>query len=121
VCTGKAVHYEHTVRPDRRAGVRCTEYEPRGRFKLGWVVALGAVGQGHTLVPVSTQLELTLPLFAQLKLTVYPMEPKLTGGCVPEVLKLSSKVSDVFPKVLKLSFKVSECKPLPSGCWRAGS
>jgi hypothetical protein len=33
---------------------------------------------------------------------------------VPNVLKLSSNVSDVFPKILKLSFEVSECKPLPA-------
>jgi hypothetical protein len=31
------------------------------------------------------------------------------------VLKLSSKVSDVFPKVLKLSLEVSECKSRPAG------
>jgi hypothetical protein len=36
---------------------------------------------------------------------------------VPEVLKLSSNVSDVFPKVLKLSSEVSECKPLGTGMY----
>ena len=51
--------------------------------------------QGLTLVPISAQLQLALPLSAQLKQTVCPMQPKLTRGCVPEVLKLSSDVSDV--------------------------
>jgi len=31
------------------------------------------------------------------------------------MLKMSSKVSDVFPGVLKLSSEVSECKPLQGG------
>ena len=31
------------------------------------------------------------------------------------MLKLSSYVSDVFPEVLKLSSEVSECKPLGVG------
>jgi hypothetical protein len=69
--------------------------------------------QGLTIVPVPAQFELTLPLSAQLKLTLSPIYPNLTRGCGPEVLKLSSDVSGVFPKVLKLSSDVSECKPLP--------
>jgi hypothetical protein len=44
------------------------------------------------------------------------MQPKLTRGRGPKVLKLSSNGSNVFPKVLKkvlkLSSEVSECKPL---------
>jgi len=40
---------------------------------------------------------------------------QLTRGCVPEVLKLSSNVSDVLPKILKLSSEVSECKPVHAG------
>ena len=48
-----------------------------------------------TLVPTSAQLELTLPLSAQLKLTASPIHPNVTRGRVPEVLKLSSDVSDV--------------------------
>jgi len=72
-------------------------------------------GQGLTLVPISAQLQLTLPLSAKLKLTSSPMLPKLTHGCGPIVLKLSSTVSDVFPKVLKLSSEVGECKPLGTG------
>ena len=51
--------------------------------------------QGLTLVPISTQLELTFPLSAQLKRTLSPILPSLTRGCVPKVLKLSSNVSDV--------------------------
>ena len=74
----------------------------------------GARRQGLTLVSISAQLELTLPLSAQLKLTLSPILTKLTRGCVPEVLKLSSNVIDVFLKVLKLSSEVSECKPLPA-------
>jgi hypothetical protein len=54
--------------------------------------------QGLTLVPISAQLELTLPLSAQLKLTVSPIEPNLTRGCVPKVLKLSSDVRAMCPK-----------------------
>jgi len=54
--------------------------------------------QWLTLVPTSAQLELTLPLSAQLKLTSFPMSPNLTRGCVLKVLKLSSNVSDVAPR-----------------------
>ena len=68
--------------------------------------------QGLTLVRIPAQLELTLSLSAQLKLTMSSIQPKSTRGCVPRVLKLSSNVSDVFPKVLKLSSEVSECNPL---------
>jgi hypothetical protein len=39
-------------------------------------------GQGLTLVPISAQLELTLPLSAQPELTFSPAQPKLTRGCV---------------------------------------
>jgi len=56
-----------------------------------------------------------LPLSAQLKLTPSPLQPTLTRGRGPKVLKLSSNGSDVSPKVLKLSFEGSECKPLPRG------
>ena len=58
---------------------------------------------------------LTLPLSSQLKLTVSPIKPNAAHGCVPNVLKLSFTVSDVFPKVLQLSSEVSECKPLGAG------
>jgi len=70
--------------------------------------------QGLTLVLISAQLELTLPLSAQRKLTLTPTQPNVTRGCSPKGLKLSS-VNDVFAKVLKLSFEVSECKPLGAG------
>ena len=80
-----------------------------------------ALQQGLTLVPVIAQLELTLPFSAQLKLTLSPIQPQLTRGCVPKVLKFSSDVSDEFPKVLKLSFEVSECKPLPSSAFCAST
>jgi hypothetical protein len=69
--------------------------------------------QGLTLVPTSAQLELALPISAQLKLTLSPIQLTLTRECVPKRLKLSSNVSVVFPKVLKLSSEVSESKPLP--------
>jgi hypothetical protein len=52
-------------------------------------------GQGLTLVPISVQLALTLPLSAQLKLTLSPTQPTLTRGCGWKVLNLSSNVSDV--------------------------
>jgi hypothetical protein len=52
--------------------------------------------QGLILVPISAQLELTLPPSAQLKLTLSLVRPKLTRGCVPKVLKLSSNVSGVY-------------------------
>jgi hypothetical protein len=77
-------------------------------------MAAGAFTQGLTLVPISAQLELNLPLSAQLDLASPLLQPKLSRGCVPKVLKLSSNGSDVLPKVLKLSSEVSECKPLPS-------
>jgi len=54
-----------------------------------------AVEQGLTPVPIPAQLELTLPLSAQLKLTLSHMRPKLTRVCGPKMLKLSSNVSDV--------------------------
>jgi len=56
-----------------------------------------ALEQGLTLVPISAQLELTLPVSAQRKLTVSPIQPKVNRGCVPKVLKLSStrSVNDV--------------------------
>jgi hypothetical protein len=52
-------------------------------------------GQEPTLVPIPAQRELTLSLSAQLKLTVSFVYPKLIREGVPEVLKLSSNVSDV--------------------------
>jgi hypothetical protein len=54
--------------------------------------------QGLTLVPISAQVELTLPLSAQLKLAVSLTQRKLSRGCGPKVLKLSSNVSDVSRK-----------------------
>ena len=57
----------------------------------GGCQACGATLQGLTLVPTSSQLELTLPLPAQPKLTVSPTH----ASCVRNVLKLSSNVSDV--------------------------
>jgi hypothetical protein len=78
--------------------------------------AARAADQGLTLVPISAQLELTLPLSTQL--TLSPTPPRLSRGCGPKVLKLSSNGSDVFLKVLKLSSEVSECKPLPLRSWR---
>ena len=71
--------------------------------------------QGPTFVPISAQVELTLPRSTQLKLILSPISPKLTRGCGLKVLKLSSSVSNVFPKGLKLSCEVSECKPLLGG------
>jgi hypothetical protein len=47
---------------------------------------------------------MTLPISAQLKLTLSPVSLKLTRGCVPRVLKLSPNVSEVLPKVLKLIY-----------------
>ena len=56
---------------------------------------IAAEYQGLTIVPISAQPELTLPLPAQLKLTLSPTQPKLSRGCGPKVLKLSTNVSDV--------------------------
>jgi hypothetical protein len=50
--------------------------------------------RGFTLVPIPAQLELTLPLTAQLWSTVSPIQPNVPRGCGPKVLKLSSNVSD---------------------------
>jgi hypothetical protein len=41
-----------------------------------------------------SQPELTLPLSAQLKLTLSLTQPELLRGCGPKVLNLSSNVSD---------------------------
>jgi len=92
-----------------------TNTRPRPPHPRGPGPRARCLRQGLTLVPVSAQLELTLPLSAQLKLTVSPISPDVTRGCVLKVLKLSSKASDKPPKVLKLSSEVSECKPLVSG------
>ena len=74
-------------------------------------------GVGRGLHSSTSQLNLSslcsFPL--NLSLLCPPCNPKLTPGCVPKVLKLSSNVSDVFPKVLKLSSEVSLCKPLGFG------
>ena len=43
----------------------------------------------------AAQLELTLPLSAQLKPGLSHIRPTFPRGCVPKVLKLSSNVSDV--------------------------
>jgi len=115
---GECAPYEQTVRegvapalpltghtfcvPSKRLCSRAND--SRSSFML-------ARSQGLTLVPVSAQLEFTLPLPGQLKLTLSPM-PKLTRGCGPKVRKLSSNGSGLLPKVLKLSSEVSECKPL---------
>jgi hypothetical protein len=77
-----------------------------------WIMSRGSTScwaarrcsrQGLTLAPISAELEHTLPISAQLKLTLSPVRPNVTRGCVPMVLKLSSNVSDAFQKVLKLS------------------
>jgi surfactin synthase thioesterase subunit len=39
--------------------------------------------QGLTFVPISAQIELTLPLSAELKLTLSPKQHKLTRTCGP--------------------------------------
>jgi len=51
--------------------------------------------QRLTLGPISAQLEQTWPISAQLKLTLSPIQPKLTRVCDPKVLKLSSNISVV--------------------------
>jgi hypothetical protein len=43
-----------------------------------------AMGQGLTLFPISAQLELTPHRSAQLQLTLSPIQPRLTRGCVHE-------------------------------------
>jgi len=68
------------------------------RARMGPAVkklARSAYNQGLTLVPIFAQLELILLLSAQLELILSPIQPKLTRGCIPKVLKLSSNVSDV--------------------------
>jgi len=98
-------------RPYHRGGHRCLEPRsqlggvgrggPRGRRVVAAAAAALAIStgaaalQGLTFVPNSAQLELTLPLSAQLKLTVSPMSPNVTRGRGPRVLKLSSNVSDL--------------------------
>ena len=55
-------------------------------------------GRGLSLVSISAERKLTLTLVAQLKFLLSPVDvsrTKITRGCVPEVLKLSSNVSDV--------------------------
>jgi hypothetical protein len=42
-----------------------------------------AAKQGLTLFPISAQFELTLPFPAQIRLTLSPIQLKLTRGCVP--------------------------------------
>ena len=64
---------------------------------------VAAIYQGLALVPISAQLQITFPLSAQLKLTLSPIYPKLTRGCVPKMPKLNLDVSDVLQKVIKLS------------------
>ena len=51
--------------------------------------------QGLTPVLISAQLELTLPISAQLKPVLSLIQSALTCGCVPTVLKLRSSMSDV--------------------------
>ena len=55
----------------------------------------GLLAGAHSRSHYTAQLELTSPISAQLKPTLCPIQPKLTNGCVPKVLKLSSDVSDV--------------------------
>jgi len=62
---------------------------PSPAFRFGLLA--GAYTRSH----FRAQLELTLPLSAQRKLTESPTPPKLTRGCGPKVLKLSPSVSDV--------------------------
>jgi hypothetical protein len=53
-------------------------------------------GGGLRSFPFPLNLSLlTLPLAAQLELTVSPIYPNVTRGCAPKVLKLSSIMSDV--------------------------
>jgi hypothetical protein len=61
----------------------------------GTLVSWLSWSQGLNFVSNSAQLELTVPGRAQLKLTLSPIYPKLSRGCGPKVLKLSSNVSDV--------------------------
>ena len=58
-------------------------------------VLMRSSAQGLTPVPIFAQLELTFPPYTQLNLTLSPILPKVTRGCVPKVLKLSSNASDV--------------------------
>ena len=82
-----------------------------------------AVGPGPRLqgrgglnsFPFPLNLSLICPFPLNLSLFYSPHNPKITRGCVPRALKLSSNVKDVFPMVLELSSEVSECKPLGGG------
>jgi len=58
-------------------------------------VSGAAVRQERTLVPISAQLELTLPVFAQLQLILFPNITQLNPWMCPKLLKLNSNVSDV--------------------------
>jgi len=61
-------------------------------------------------------LNLILPCPFPLNLAyVVPQTTQSSPWLCPNVLKLSSNVSDAFRKVLKLSSEVSECKPLTGG------
>jgi hypothetical protein len=55
----------------------CKPLEPGGVTESGAAGAqpAGDARQGLTLVPISAQLELTLPLTARLKLTLSPIQP----------------------------------------------
>jgi hypothetical protein len=59
-------------------------------FALHMCARVDVYGRGFTLVPISAQLELPLAVSAQIKFTLAPSQPKLTRGCVAEVLRLSS-------------------------------
>jgi hypothetical protein len=72
-------------------------------------------GQGLTLVPISAQLELTLPLSAQLKPTLSPTQLKFNPWMWPEGAQVQLQRERCVPEVLKLSFEVSECEPLVAG------
>ena len=67
--------------------------------------------QGLTLVPIPARLEGGLPFSAQLQLTVSPIQPKISRGCGPKVLNLSSKVSDVFRRSSSSAEKRTSLSP----------
>ena len=68
--------------------------------------------QGLTLVPISAQLELTLPLPAQQAYFVPHITQRNPWMC-SECAQVELLRERCVPKVLKLSSEVSECKPLP--------
>ena len=83
----RVAHLEGAACSGRRAAL--------AQDAAGWLRHEQSPHHGLTLVPFPAQLELTLSLSAQLKLALSPTQPKLTRGCAPKVLKLSSNVSNV--------------------------